>query len=148
MRSENLRTSPSSNTGDRVKMRPFNAYVGGAGAREPHGAGLLGATHRDRRHEPTDASVSCPSLGSPQRRCRRQGGGRPRAQWPALTALSRSKEYLFLGSRIPPDEAVEFGGANRVLAPEQLMPIALALAHRLAQVSPAALAPRRTRKNG
>jgi enoyl-CoA hydratase len=59
--------------------------------------------------------------------------------WPALIGLSRAKEYLFLGSRIPPDKAVEFGLASRVIAPEQLMPEALSLAHRLAQVPPAAL---------
>jgi enoyl-CoA hydratase/carnithine racemase len=59
--------------------------------------------------------------------------------WPALIGLSRAKEYLFLGSRIPPDKAVEFGLASRVIAPEQLMPEALSIAHRLAQVPPAAL---------
>jgi enoyl-CoA hydratase len=59
--------------------------------------------------------------------------------WPALVGLSRAKEYLFLGSRIPPDKAVEFGLASRVVSAEQLMPEALALAHRLAQIPPTAL---------
>src|SRR6202795_327569 len=59
--------------------------------------------------------------------------------WPALTGLSRAKEYLFLGSRIPPERAVEFGLASRVVAPEQLIPEAMALARRLAQVPPEAL---------
>jgi enoyl-CoA hydratase len=59
--------------------------------------------------------------------------------WPALTGLSRAKEYLFLGSRIPPERAVEFGLASRVVAPEELMPEAMALAHRLAEVPPNAL---------
>jgi enoyl-CoA hydratase len=59
--------------------------------------------------------------------------------WPALIGLSRAKEYLFLGSRIPPDKAVEFGLASRVVGPEQLMPEALALAHRLTQIPPTAL---------
>jgi enoyl-CoA hydratase len=59
--------------------------------------------------------------------------------WPALIGLSRAKEYLFLGSRIPPDKAVEFGLASRVVSAEQLMPEALALAHRLAQIPPTAL---------
>ncbi|MGZ8748425.1 MAG: enoyl-CoA hydratase/isomerase family protein [Mycobacterium sp.] len=59
--------------------------------------------------------------------------------WPALTGLSRAKEYLFLGSRIPPAKAVEFGLASRVVAPEQLMPEALSLAQRLAQVPATAL---------
>jgi enoyl-CoA hydratase/carnithine racemase len=68
--------------------------------------------------------------------------------WPALTGLSRSKEYLFLGSRIPPDKAVEFGLASRVVAPDELMPEALALAHRLAQVPPEALQRTKTALNG
>jgi enoyl-CoA hydratase len=68
--------------------------------------------------------------------------------WPALTGLSRAKEYLFLGSRIPPARAVEFGLASRVLAPEQLMPEALALAHRLAQVPPEALQRTKSALNG
>jgi|EndMetStandDraft_7_1072992.scaffolds.fasta_scaffold00011_47 enoyl-CoA hydratase len=59
--------------------------------------------------------------------------------WPALVGLSRAKEYLFLGSRITPEKAVEFGLASRVIAPDELMPEALALASRLAQVPPAAL---------
>lgn len=59
--------------------------------------------------------------------------------WPALIGLTRAKEYLFLGSRIPPDKAVEFGLASRVVAPAQLMPEALALAHRLTQIPPTAL---------
>jgi enoyl-CoA hydratase len=59
--------------------------------------------------------------------------------WPPLIGLSRAKEYLFLGARIPPDKAVEFGLASRVVAPDELMPEAMALAHRLTQVPPAAL---------
>ena len=59
--------------------------------------------------------------------------------WPALMGLSRAKEYLFLGARIPPERAVEFGLASRVVAPDELMAEAMALAHRLAQVPPAAL---------
>jgi enoyl-CoA hydratase len=68
--------------------------------------------------------------------------------WPALTGLSRAKEYLFLGSRIPPERAVEFGLASRVVAPEQLMPEALALARRLAQVPPEALQRTKSALNG
>jgi enoyl-CoA hydratase len=59
--------------------------------------------------------------------------------WPALIGLSRAKEYLFLGSRIPPEKAVEFGLASRIISPEQLMPEALALAHRLARIPSTAL---------
>ncbi|MBE1551950.1 enoyl-CoA hydratase/carnithine racemase [Mycobacterium sp. OAS707] len=68
--------------------------------------------------------------------------------WPALIGLSRAKEYLFLGSRIPPDKAVEFGLASRVLAPDELMPEALALANRLALVPPAALQRTKSALNG
>ena len=67
--------------------------------------------------------------------------------WPNLIGLSRAKEYLFLGSRIPPDKAVEFGLASRVVAPAELMPEALALANRLAQVPPAALQRTKTALN-
>jgi enoyl-CoA hydratase len=59
--------------------------------------------------------------------------------WPALTGLSRAKEYLFLGTRIPAAEAVTMGLASRVVAPEQLMGEALSLAQRLTKVPAAAL---------
>jgi enoyl-CoA hydratase len=68
--------------------------------------------------------------------------------WPALTGLSRAKEYLFLGSRIPPERAVEFGLASRVVAPDELMPEAMALARRLAQVPPEALHRTKSALNG
>jgi enoyl-CoA hydratase len=59
--------------------------------------------------------------------------------WPALAGLSRAKEYLFLGSRIPAAEAVRIGLASRVVAAETLMDEALTLAQRLADVPAAAL---------
>jgi enoyl-CoA hydratase len=59
--------------------------------------------------------------------------------WPALTGLSRAKEYLFLGSRIPAAEAVQIGLASRVVAGEELLSEALALASRLADMPAAAL---------
>jgi len=68
--------------------------------------------------------------------------------WPALVGLSRAKEYLFLGSRIPPEKAVEFGLASRVVAADQLMPEALTLANRLAQVPSAALQRTKRALNG
>ena len=67
--------------------------------------------------------------------------------WPALTGLSRAKEYLFLGSRIPPERAVEFGLASRVVAPDELIAEALRLAHRLTQVPPEALQRTKTALN-
>jgi enoyl-CoA hydratase len=59
--------------------------------------------------------------------------------WPALTGLSRAKEYLFLGTRIPAEEAVRFGMASRVVPGGDLIGEALALAHRLAGMPAAAL---------
>lgn len=67
--------------------------------------------------------------------------------WPPLVGLSRAKEYLFLGTRIPPEKAVEFGLASRVVAPDQLMVEALALANRLAEVPPKALQRTKTALN-
>jgi enoyl-CoA hydratase len=59
--------------------------------------------------------------------------------WPALTGLSRAKEFLFLGERIPATKAVELGLASRVVAAEDLMSEAITLAKRLAKVPAAAL---------
>ena len=61
------------------------------------------------------------------------------ALWPLLTSMLRAKEYLFTGDRIPASVAVELGLANRVVAPEELMTDALALAHRLAAMPRQAL---------
>lgn len=68
--------------------------------------------------------------------------------WPALMGLSRAKEYLFLGSKILPDRAVELGLASRVVPADQLMTEALALAHRLAKVPQAALRDTKLALNG
>lgn len=59
--------------------------------------------------------------------------------WPALTGLSRAREYLFLGERISAQQAVEFGLASRVVPADELMPEAIDLAQRLAKVPSAAL---------
>ena len=59
--------------------------------------------------------------------------------WPALTGLLRAKEYLFLGQKILPDKAVEFGPASRVVAADDLMAEAMSLANRLAKVPATAL---------
>ena len=59
--------------------------------------------------------------------------------WPALTGLLRAKEYLFLGQKIMPDKAVEFGLASRVVAADDLMTEAMSLANRLAKVPASAL---------
>ena len=59
--------------------------------------------------------------------------------WPALIGLSRAKEYLFLGARIPADDAVRLGLASRTVAPEALLGEALELARKLSGVPAAAL---------
>lgn len=59
--------------------------------------------------------------------------------WPALTGLSRAKEFLFLGERISAHQAVELGLASRVIAADKLMPEAIGLARRLAKMPGAAL---------
>lgn len=51
--------------------------------------------------------------------------------WPLYTSLLRAKELIFTGDRITPQQAVEYGLANRVVAPEKLMDEARALADKL-----------------
>jgi len=51
--------------------------------------------------------------------------------WPLYTSLLRAKELIFTGDRITPQQAVEFGLANRVVSPEKLMDEARLLADRL-----------------
>ena len=59
--------------------------------------------------------------------------------WPLLMSLLKAKEYLLLGERIPAALAVELGLANRVVPHEQVKEEALAIAHRLAALPPAAV---------
>jgi enoyl-CoA hydratase/carnithine racemase len=59
--------------------------------------------------------------------------------WPLMMSLLRAKEYLFTGDRIPAEEAVKVGLANRVVPDDQLMTEALALAQRLAEQPPQAI---------
>ena len=51
--------------------------------------------------------------------------------WPLYTSLLRAKELIFTGDRITPQQAVEFGLANRVVSPDALMTEARALAEKL-----------------
>lgn len=64
--------------------------------------------------------------------------------WPLYTSLLRAKELIFTGDRISPQQAVEYGLANRVVAPEKLMDEARALAEKLLKQPAQAL--RETRK--
>ena len=51
--------------------------------------------------------------------------------WPLYTSLLRAKELIFTGDRITPQQAVEFGLANRVVASDKLMEEARILADKL-----------------
>ncbi|MFL6602440.1 MAG: enoyl-CoA hydratase/isomerase family protein [Steroidobacteraceae bacterium] len=51
--------------------------------------------------------------------------------WPLYMSLLRAKELIFTGERINPQQAVEFGLANRVVAPDRLMEEARILADKL-----------------
>jgi enoyl-CoA hydratase len=64
-------------------------------------------------------------------------GGAP--LWPLFTSLMKVKEYLFTGTRIPADEAVRLGLANRVVPDSELLNEALEFAARLAEQPPQAL---------
>ena len=52
--------------------------------------------------------------------------------WPLLTSLLRAKEYIFLGDRLPAEEAVRVGIANRVVPSGTSVAAALELADRIA----------------
>lgn len=64
-------------------------------------------------------------------------GGAP--LWPLFTSLVKVKEYLFTGDRIPAEEAVQLGFANRVVDDDELLSSALDFAARLAEQPPHAL---------
>jgi enoyl-CoA hydratase/carnithine racemase len=59
--------------------------------------------------------------------------------WPHLTSLIKAKQYLLTGDPIPAEEAVAIGLANFVVGREELLPSAVAFAHRLASQPPQAV---------
>ena len=59
--------------------------------------------------------------------------------WPLLTSLLQAKEYIFLGDRIPADEALRLGIATRVVPAGTALEAALALAERIAALPPQAV---------
>lgn len=59
---------------------------------------------------------------------------------PRLIGVGRALEALFFGEKIDAARSLELGLANRVVAPEALLPEALALCKRLAEGPPLALA--------
>lgn len=56
-----------------------------------------------------------------------------------MMSLLRAKEYLFTGGRIPAEQAVAPGLANRTVPSGDLLDVATALAHRLAGLPSQAL---------
>lgn len=64
-------------------------------------------------------------------------GGAP--TWPLLMGMLRAKEYLLTSARIPADQAVAIGLANRVVPDSDLLAEAVALAERLAAQPPQAV---------
>jgi enoyl-CoA hydratase len=61
------------------------------------------------------------------------------AFWPLLCGLLRAKALLLLGERIPADEAVRLGLANRVVPAEMVVSEAVEVAQRLAALPPQAV---------
>ncbi|MFI5047242.1 MAG: enoyl-CoA hydratase/isomerase family protein [Acidimicrobiia bacterium] len=59
--------------------------------------------------------------------------------WPLLTSLLHAKEYIFLGDRVPADEALRLGIATRVVPAGTALETALALAERIAALPPQAV---------
>ena len=59
--------------------------------------------------------------------------------WPFLTSLLHAKRYLLTGDRIPATEALALGLTNFVVAPDDVVPTALAFAQRLAALPPQAV---------
>ena len=64
------------------------------------------------------------------------GGG---VTWPYMTSMQQVKRYLLTGDRIRAATAVELGLALEVVAPEELLPHAVAFAQRLAALPPQAV---------
>ncbi|MFF3574057.1 enoyl-CoA hydratase/isomerase family protein [Nocardia jiangxiensis] len=64
-------------------------------------------------------------------------GGAP--TWPLLMGLLRAKEYLFTSERIPAQQAVALGLANRVVPDDELLEQAVALAAKFAAQPPQAI---------
>jgi enoyl-CoA hydratase len=54
------------------------------------------------------------------------------ATWPLMMGLLKAKEYLLTGDRMSSEECVSLGLANRCFPDDELLPAALAFAHRLA----------------
>jgi len=61
------------------------------------------------------------------------------ATWPLVVGMLRAKEYLLLGSRIPAQDALSMGLANRVVPKDAVLEEGVKLATRLANLPPQAV---------
>jgi enoyl-CoA hydratase len=61
------------------------------------------------------------------------------AFWPYMMGMLKAKELVMLGDRVPADEAVRLGLANKAVSADQLMSEAMAIAQRFSELSPVAL---------
>lgn len=59
--------------------------------------------------------------------------------WPLNIGLLRAKPYLLTGDRMPAEVAVNLGLATRAVPPGEVLPEALAMAHRIAALPPQAV---------
>lgn len=58
---------------------------------------------------------------------------------PVVCGMPRAKELLLLGEWLKPSAALDLGLVNRVVAPHELLPTAMATAEKLAATHPAAV---------
>ncbi len=61
------------------------------------------------------------------------------ALWPSMMSILKAKELVLLGDRVTAHQAVEFGLANHHYPNDRLLDEALAIAERLAELSPQAV---------
>ncbi|RYG14665.1 MAG: enoyl-CoA hydratase/isomerase family protein [Burkholderiales bacterium] len=103
--------------------QPVVAAINGVAA----GLGATLALFCDVIYAADDAKISDPHV-----RIGVTAGDGGAAIWPLLVGLSRAKEYLMTGDSLSATEAERIGLINHVVAADQLLPAAQAMAQRLA----------------
>jgi enoyl-CoA hydratase len=99
------------------------------------GLGLTMALLCDIRFMAEDAWIADPHISAVGLAC----GDGAAVIWPLLTSLSRAKEFLFTGERIPANDAERYGLVNRVVPADRLYADALQFTHKLASMPALAL---------